>query len=216
MILSDLFSELREDFLEDDVEPFKWSDKKLLRYFNEAIEEACYRSYLINDSQTIPVIAGTATYTLDDETREIFLATMTLLDRPLERQTDASLTAYAGSSWRKTTGTPRHYVRKDLTLTLYPIPTDNDTLTVLSYRKPDRLYSKSEEPPIPEAHHRFLLYWAAYKAFLNPDIDLGNTDRALSFLKMFDDHFGPRKSAKFETLSMEQPATMRVIPQRFI
>ena len=47
MRVDELITELRQDFLEDDIVPYKWSDTKVLRYFNEAIlEESGDRVFL--------------------------------------------------------------------------------------------------------------------------------------------------------------------------
>jgi hypothetical protein len=215
MLLSELFTELREDFLEDTVsDEYKWSDPKLLRYFNEAIQEACYRAPLYTGTQTITVAAEDADYTLNAEVRQLDRVMLALVDDPLMQYSEEELINKYGVGWRTDTGTPYAYVRKDLTITLYPEPIVADTLTVTHYRLPDRHYSQSEEPPIPEEHHRHLLYWAAYKAYINPDIDLGNPERAFAFLAQFENHFGKRKSARQEHLNLNTPKHHRIIPVR--
>jgi hypothetical protein len=214
MLLSDLFTELREDFLEDAVEPYQWSDTKLLRYFNEAIQEACYRAPLYTGSQTITVASGTATYTLNPEVRQIERVELASVDDPLTQYSEEQMVSKYGVDWRDDTGTPYAYVREDTTLILYPEPIASDTLTVTHFRLPDRHYSQSEEPPIPEEHHRHLLYWAAYKAYINPDIDLGNPDRAFAFLAQFENHFGKRKSARQEHLNLNTPKHHRLVSVR--
>lgn len=220
MLLSELATELRQDILEDWNEhnasdyPYKWSDTKILRYFNEAIQEACLRAPLYQSTATFSVVSGTSSYTLDKEVRQIDRVNLAAVTYPLTQFSEAEMDAKYGAIWRDDTGTPLAYSRKDDEIILYPEPIAADTMTVLHYRLPDRLYAFGEEPPIPYEHHRCLLYWAAYKAFMSPDIDLGNMERALSFLALFEGHFGKRRDARVEHLNINTPKHHRATPVR--
>ena len=214
MTLAELMLELREDIIEDSEAPYQWSDKQLIRYLNEGAKEACLRSPLYKDNQTVSVIAGTASYTLDDETLEIDEITLALQEDPLIMSTQDQMEIRYGLSWRETTGTPLAFVRKDLTITLYPEPIVSDTMTINAFRVPEKMTSASNIPEFLEYYHQSLLYWAAYKAFLNPDIDQGNVDRAMSFLSMFERFFGPRKSAKYDAIQRNTPKYHSAAPRR--
>ena len=214
MTLAELINELRSDILEDDIAPYQWSDTQLVRYLNEGAKEACLRSPLYKDTQTVSVVAGTANYTLDDETLEIDEITLALQTDPLIMSTHDQVAIRYGASWRETTGTPLAYVRKDLTITLYPEPIVDDTMTIIAFRVPDKMTSASQIPEFLDYYHQSLLYWAAYKAFLNPDIDQGNVDRGMSFMAMFERYFGPRKSAKYDAIQRNTPKYHSVAPRR--
>lgn len=214
MTLSELIVELRQDVLDDGVVPYRWSDQQLIRYLNEGAKEACMRSPLYKDNQIVSVVAGTANYTLDDETLEIDEITLALQEDPLIMSTHDQMAIRFGLSWRETTGTPLSFVRKDLTITLYPEPIIDDTMLINAFRVPDKMTSASNIPDFLEYYHQSLLYWAAYKAFLNPDIDQGNIDRAMSFMAQFERYFGPRKSAKYDSIQRNTPKYHSVAPRR--
>lgn len=212
--VSELITELREDYLEDeDSQAYKWSDSKLLRYINEAIREAC-RSPLFRSTQTISIVAGTPTYTLDEDTLDIEDVSLALQTEPLTQKPYDYLSFAFGPGWKQTDDTPYIYVVKDLELTLYPNPIVNDTMTVSSFKYPEKLVSVNETPEIPELYHQSLCYWAAYKAYLTPDIDGGDLTRAQQYLSMFDQAFGIKRSARYNAIQMNNPKYNTVQPVR--
>lgn len=213
MLASELILQLREDFLEDNVTPYMWSDDKLLRYLNEAIREAC-RSPLFMDTQSIVISSGTATYDLDIETldiNEIILASQT---EPIQQLTKHKIERRFGLTWASDTGDPIAWFREDARITFYPNPTANDTATVYAFRYPEALASTGDEPAIPELYHQNLLYWCAYKAFMTPDIDTGDLSRATQFLTFFDQSFGLKRSARYDMIQRNSPKYGTVTPVR--
>lgn len=214
MNLRDLETELREDFLEDtDSRKYNFSESRVLRWFNEAVREAC-RSPLLKDVKTFPVLAGTASYTLEDESLDIDEVSLALQTDTLIQSTKDRIESKYGRSWRDDEGTPSHYIREDLTLTLYPIPIVNDTMTVTLFRYPDRMYSFSESPEIPERYHQGLLYWCAYKAYLSPDVEQNDLAKSQTYLAMFDQYFGIKRSARFDSFQINSPKHQTVKPVR--
>jgi hypothetical protein len=68
--IADLITIVREDYLDDAVTPYSWSDSFLLRTFLEAERQACNRANLIYDDSTaayaqIALKNGVSTYTIN-------------------------------------------------------------------------------------------------------------------------------------------------------
>lgn len=62
--------------LQDEKEPYLWSDELLVDYLNEGVQEACERAKLIEDATTeavcrIPVVPGQASYALHPSVLEV-------------------------------------------------------------------------------------------------------------------------------------------------
>ena len=79
MTLTEIIQSAREDFLDDAVTPYLWSDIVLARYANEAEKEACRRASLLSDKTTaqdgdsvplcsLTLVPGTAKYTISKNT----------------------------------------------------------------------------------------------------------------------------------------------------
>lgn len=70
MNISELLQTLREDLLDDALEPYQWGNAQLVRMINEARREACRRAYLIRDSTNATetdLFSGSATSTTSDK-----------------------------------------------------------------------------------------------------------------------------------------------------
>lgn len=208
--VDELITELRQDFLQDtDSRKYGWSDEQLLRYLNEAIKEAC-RAPIFKTVQTFSVVAGTAEYELEEYTQDIDQVFLALQTEPLIQTTKEQLSYRL--SWREDEGTPLHFVQ-DTTLLLYPIPIVADTMTVYSFAIPEKL-GFGETPEIPERYHQCLLYWGAYKAYMNPTFEFHDLTRSQQFLSMFDQAFGIKRSARYNTIQMNSPKYNTVAPVR--
>jgi hypothetical protein len=199
MTITELISEARQDLLGDTVADYLWSDAQLTRFANEAILEACERAPLITRTNTISVVAGTAEYTLNEFTRQIYTAKLDLATSPLYQATESDLALYYTSQWRTKNNTPTHYVRTGNKIRLYPNPIVNDNLVIVAKSIPDDDFDL--ETDIDPAYHKDLLYYIAYKAYMYPDADSIATAKADEYLAKFTARFGPRKSAKWDKVS---------------
>jgi hypothetical protein len=195
MTITALIAEARRDLLNDYIEPYRWSDEQLTRFANEAVTEACNRIELIHKTRTVAVVAGTAQYTIDQYVQKIFYANLALATEPLTQVTAASLDIFSGYGWRNRTGAPRNYIREGRTLTLFPKPVVNDTLTFKCTSIPDDTFDIDVD--IEAADQKGLIYWIAYKAFLFPDPSTFNSLKAIDYFSIFNSIYGNPKSTKY-------------------
>lgn len=171
-----------------------WSEAELIAWINEAQREAAQRGLLLSSTFVTSIVAGTASYVLDPaiwlvEQVESAMGGLLTLVRHADLENSVS-------AWASVTGTPRMaFVSGDgTTLTLYPKPTDADTLSVRAWFDPDPLVNPSDTPMISPRHHRALLEWVCYRAGQKRDVDhlLPDAER---YLANFERHFGPSASA---------------------
>jgi hypothetical protein len=111
-------------------------------------------------------------------------------------QTDSNLYQWSGTSWVLTPDAPLGYI--NLEIYRLPLATQIDV---------------NYTPEIAEEHHRQLLYWVLYDAYLKKDSD--ETDpksydpqRAAGFLELFNTYFGRQISAAERAMMLEEnPST---------
>lgn len=209
MTIDDLIADARGNYLADDVEPYLWSDDALLIFANEAIVEACRRAPLIYRVKTVSIVAGTAEYTLNKAIRQILVAKMALQLDPLLQKTDYDLSVSASPDWRSRNATPINYIREKHTLTLYPNPVVNDTLSLTCTCLPESDFDLEED--IDAEYHESLVYWIVYRAFMKKDVDAYDPVKAEAFLEKFTAAFGVKKSAKYEQVANNLPMYATVI-----
>jgi hypothetical protein len=93
MLLSDLIAQVRSDFINDQVQPYRWSDDQLTRYALEGVSDACKRTTLIRRVYSIAVSVGNPDYTIDTSVRQILSAVYgapTMMFNPLSAGTGAT------------------------------------------------------------------------------------------------------------------------------
>ena len=206
MLMRDLVNEVRFDYLDDDSSSL-WSDAQLLRDANEAISEAFQRAPLLLKTSTLTIVAATAEYSIDPSIRLIYTAKLDLINTPLEQSTDAQLSLMFGSSWRVNTGTPVYYVRTGHKIRLYPIPIVNDSLVLNTTYILD--YSQSMLDDLDDFidldYQKSLVHFFVYKAKSLRDIDTYDPVKAQEHLTLFDNMFGLKKTAKYNSVSFETP-----------
>ncbi len=208
MNIKELIAQAREA-LADEVEPYLWSDESLVGYFNEAIQEACERALLIQDMTTpsvcrLGVLAGQAQYKLHPSVLQVERAA--LAGRPLDETSIEDLDATMGN-WEARSGQPRQYVFMQTVgagnpaLQLVPIPTSAGEISLRVYRGPINMLKPDSAclvPEIPIRHHRKLVNWVARCAFLRPDADGHDADRAQMHEGYFERDFGARPDANVQ------------------
>jgi len=211
-----LISDTREDILLDYVKPYYWSDSILTRYANESIIEACKRVNLIERDFSISVLSGTSEYALDAAINRILYAKLDASNDPLDQTTDTDLTLNVGKSWRISTGTPTHYLVNKRAITLYKQPIANDTLRITASIIPDGSFVMDDD--IDSLFYEGLKYGIAARAFRrrNSDEDIRAEDsgKSLNYFALFDQVFGPAKSAKWLSVSKSTPDNMPMLGGR--
>lgn len=143
-----LIALVRQAFIDDGKTPYQWSDEVLISHANEAQRSACRRAGLLVDEVqasdadgkaicTLPIVAGTATYSISSKILRIIedgtYLTSTGLD--LVHTTKSWLNEFY-PTWRAMTGTPVYFFYQDGRITLVPNPTASDTLNLNVVRLP--------------------------------------------------------------------------------
>lgn len=217
--------EAYRDRSDDDTAPYRVDDTRVMRWLNEAVDEACIRASLIFDVASpmcsIALVPGQASYRLAPEIQKINAAWSDKFRTTLE-PTDQSALDQAGapypvsryrygyrsrgvcfseywSQWRTQTGHPRYYLRDDRTLRLVPIPTDADTLHLEVYRTPtdaEQMKDGKDCPRIATIHHAGLVDWALYRAYMRRDEDQYDAKLAANQFGLFEARFGVRPDAQ--------------------
>ena len=201
--ISDLIKGAWADFLNDKSPTYLWSDERLNIFANDAIKEACQRAPILIRDRAIPIIAGTSSYALLSTDRQILSAQLSLSNKPLIQQTEDRLAQLFGGSYKTQNNTSSHYSRLNRTLTLFPNPIVNDTLNLTVVSLPDATFNLDTD--IDPQYYLPLQYWIAYKAYLLHDADADNLARANYFLGKFEEAFGVRHSAKYDTVNFNVP-----------
>lgn len=203
--LQQLLRDLRDD-LDDDVAPYHYSDKKLTRWLNQAVEEAAVRGRMLLESNRadickIALQAGTADYALHPCAWIIRRAVLDGdLSDPLYRTTTHDMDRRGGRSWRTQTGTPQCLIRDQQAgrILLFPIPDRDSILHLTVIRTPDeseQLEQLDDEPVIDPIHHRGLINWALWRAYSVKDSEQLDPSAAQANLALFEQAFGRRPSA---------------------
>jgi len=220
MDISTAITLLRTGFLDDNVEPYMWSDEILAYYLNNAEKEACRRSNVLIDSVTpticnISILANTSTYAVSPLIL-FFLSGSNITDGyPMYQISKVSLDSY-NTAWRADKADRPSYFFMDSLgwITIYPTPTKAFTMNVTVSRLPI-IENKSgmDNFEIPIYYHHDLLYWAAYMALSLQDVNTNKRVEAEKFLVMFEQKFGKRKSAQTEITKIRNPRLQSIAPQ---
>lgn len=227
MELRELLDTCREE-TDDEVAPYLCSDKRLVKYLNEAMREAAIRARLLVESElpdvcAITLVPGQASYTLDPAVVIIRRAALrTAPGDPLRRTTTAVLDC-TRHDWRTRAGTPRFLAvdqqGSGKKMTLSPVPDKIDTLDLTVVRLPieAELFDEGDdtaEPPFDPMHHEKLVHWASFRAMNVRDVEQGSTNNADRHLELFEQHFGPKPTAReLQQLSIDR--TSGTEPQFF-
>lgn len=212
MTLYELVKHLRQSVLDDvggtgvdwaaivegtsDVDQLRWSNEELTRFINEAEKQACRSAFLLKSASTdfdISVVSGTSEYALDSRIIRIkgaYLNSTGLELVPLEYEDVMSI-----PNWRTTTGTPTGYILdiESQTITLYPQPIADDTVSLLVYRLPlaDMSWSLAvtDTPDIRLEHQLDMLFYAAYLAYQKDEANTFDPNRADYYRQLFEKQF---------------------------
>jgi len=221
MKASEIILTVREDYTEDTVKPYLFSDESLLRKLTEAERQVCNRgNYLFDDSNPeytrINLIDGFQSYQLSTK---VTVVEKVIFDGvPLVKKTKEELDRDY-STWRTDTtltGNTVYYAISGKTIYFSRIPdsTDDGKIVYLEvYRLPDEnIKTENQEFEIPEEYHRDLIWWVLYECYQKSDIDIFDKDKALQYLDIFNVIFGPPVSARVRQHQFESPRSMTLRP----
>lgn len=182
--------------------PYLWSDGEIVTYLNEAVNEACVRARLIEDSTTPAVCAVTlvpnqSSYNLNPLVIDLKRVTyngkaLTLSSIEAEDQNEWTWEARVGSE-------PLRYIYSGSgVLRMIPTPTQAATVNLTVYRLPITpltLDDDTASPDIPASLHPRLKDWVYRCAYLKQDADAFDKSRADEFDMRFERSFGVRLDA---------------------
>jgi hypothetical protein len=203
MTLADLIARYRSDSTDTAI-PYLCTDEEVTGFLNEGEEEAALRANLIFDATTadvcvIAVTAGTAVYPLHESVFQVTKATFTptgdtcpiplgLSDRVEQDR--------IRPNWRTTSEPPQVLIVDDTSVQIACLPDTDGTLNLEVYRAPLTLMAATDDvPEIGRAHHRHLVLWALYRAYIKPDTEINDPGRAGKALAEFTRQFGERPDA---------------------
>lgn len=208
MKAADFITEFRSAVADTET-PHFWSSENIVRYLNEAVQEACERAKLIEDRSTPAVCTITlepnvSTYQLHPSVFEIKRAT--LRGRPLD-ETSVEEMDDECPGWENLKGLPGCFIFepaagiRSASIRLVRMPTQADTLALTVYRgalKPLSADLDTGKPEIPERFHERLMDWVLHRSYLKQDADTFDPSKAAVSLALFVQAFGERPDANVQ------------------
>ena len=205
MTLDEAITKLREDFLDDTEEPYRWADDTLVRYLNEAEEEACRRADLLIDDTTdsicvLDIVADTQRYTISPTILKVLSAYNITDGYPMYQIEKVSADDIYPDWKTEQLDSPQWFVlNENDTLDIVYIPTEDFTMTMSVSRMPiNTSKGASDDFEIPSKFQNDLMYYAAYLALNFEDVNTRKRNEADKYLAIFTSKFGKRPSASTE------------------
>ena len=208
MNVAEFIAAFRSDLM-DNSEPPLWSDADIVRYLNDAVQEANERAFLTEDRTTaavcsIPLEAGVSTYNLHPSV--IRIKRLTFQGRPLGESSVEELDCES-SNWEVRTGQPRLYIFEPASgaqparVRLVPTPTEAGAIALTVNRGALKKLSVdrcTEKPELPERFHERLKDWVYRCAYLKQDVDAMDKSKAAEYEVAFERSFGARPDANVQ------------------
>ena len=208
MKVADFIDGFRSSVGDNEV-PYFWSAEDIVRYLNEAVQEACERAKLIEDRRTPAVCnlalqAGVSTYDLHPSVLEIKRLTLNgqKLDETSEEELDEDC-----PGWELQSGKPSCFIFEQaagvqpprLRFVRSPVSAGAVALTVFrGALKPLSADLDTGKPEIPERFHERLMDWVLHRAYLKQDADAFDPSKAAVSLALFVQSFGARPDANVQ------------------
>jgi len=171
----------------------RWNNEDLVANINEAILQVFRRINPIKDRYTLPLIANTNSYDLPSYIKTIELVRRQSDGHSLRKRELEELWRLGELETRKDQPTDYIVDGNTGTITIFPIPVDNDELEMIVYRLPlKKLTWEDDQDTIPELnedYHVPTLYYAAYLCYSLDEANTIDPKRASNFLAMFDREF---------------------------
>jgi hypothetical protein len=221
MIVDDIIARART-WLDDRVEPYRWSTAYLLTLANAAQEEACKNAFLLRRTEVTTVASG-ETKSAPLAYPVLHITKANLIDAPNHFVPLTALTPEEYSrlenSYQAASQTPSFYTYDGVsnTVSVLPPPTDEVELLVTYVSLPDEdgQMDLGDEPVIPKVYHRHLVHWIVFEALLDSDEDKASPQKAVEAEERFYKHFGIPMSAKAHKLSASVGVNKSVHSRRF-
>lgn len=205
MNVGDFIAAFRSD-TRDNTEGFLWSDEDIVRYLNEAVDEAAERAKLIEDSTTadcctITLVPGQATYDLHASVIQV--KRVTFAGKPLH-MSSVEAEDEMGFGWENREGPqPQKAIvnGQATTITFIPKPTEAGTVSLTVYRtalEPLDAADLDGTPELKAVYHPRLKNWMYRCAYLKRDAETLNEAKAAEHEAMFERDFGPKPSASVQ------------------
>ncbi|MFT3815261.1 MAG: hypothetical protein QM740_18090 [Acidovorax sp.] len=204
MQVADFIKRFRES-VADQPDGHFWSDKEIVGYLNEAVQEACERAKLIEDrSMSLSLVAGQDTYNLHTSVFEI--KRLTLRGRPLH-ETSVEALDCDWPGWEGRSGVPRGFIFEQASgvqppkVRLVPTLVAAEAAGLTVYRgalNPLVAAVTSGQPEIPERFHERLMDWVFHRAYLKQDADTFDPNKGAISLALFVQAFGERPDANVQ------------------
>lgn len=220
MNVEDFIAAFRSD-LQDEANKQLWTDEEIVRWLNDAVQEANERALLTEDRSTpavcsIAVLVGVAVYDLHPSVLEIKRASLD--GDPLVESSLEAMDA-CGHGWESRTGKPRRFIFEQASgatparLRLVYTPTKTGTVALTVYRgaiKPLSADRGTEKPELPVRFHERLKDWVYRSAYLKQDVEVLDKSKAGDFELAFERSFGPRPDANVQRKQRDrQPPIVR-------
>lgn len=185
--------------------PYLWSDEDIVRYLNDAVNEAATRAFLIEDSTSaacsITLVPSQASYALNASV--ISVKRVTFSGKPLTVSSVEDMDD-TDAGWEAKTGTqPQKFIVNGAVteIRVYPTPTEAGTLALTVYRTPLEALSADDDTGTPEiktVYHERLKNWMYRCALLKDDAETFDRARANDYEARFTADFGERQAANAE------------------
>lgn len=221
MIVDDIISRARV-WLDDRVEPYKWSDDYLLTLANAAQEEACKTALLLKRSEVASVLASGAQSSVLAHP-VLHINKVNLIDAqnhitPLTMLTPEEY-GVLETSYQANSVAPSFYTYDGVSnaVSVLPPPSGDVELlvTYASIPSEDEQMGFGDEPVISAAYHRHLVHWIVFEALMDADEDKANPTKAADAETRFYKQFGLPMSAKAHKMSSAIGVNKSVHPRRF-
>ena len=200
MKVADFIDGFRSSVGDNEV-PYFWSAEDIVRYLNEAVQEACERAKLIEDRRTPTVCsltlqAGVSTYDLHPSVLEI--KRLTLNGQKLDEDCPG---------WELQAGKPSCFIFEQaagvqpprVRFVRSPVSAGAVALTVFrGALKPLSADLDTAKPEIHERFHERLMDWVLHRAYLKQDADTFDPGKAAQSLALFVQAFGERPDANVQ------------------
>jgi len=192
-----------------------WSDAELVRFANQAQEEAVRRASLLFDETSpvtrINITPSTNIYPVSERIMRIVGASLVGGLIPRLTQVNEELVEVGLLNWGKPVGEPRKYLNSHGTLKLDKTPATNGVIQLEAYIMPTVMaVGANEVLEIELKHHESLIFWIMHRAYEKQDTQTLNPELSAIAANKFTSIFGRRKSALEENvIKSEQPRRVR-------
>jgi hypothetical protein len=219
-------------FLDDELQPYRNSDKELVMFANEAVDEAARRAPILEDNSTpdvcrISLVPGTPTYNLHPSILRVYFVKLKSTQQTLMHRTEhlvktATFTmsdlndtpaaffspgGFVSTPLNNIAGTPWcYFIRADHTITFSPIPNADDSVDLSVQRMAlNQMKDVTDKPEIPYAYHDSLYMWILKRVYEKRDSEQMDLQSSQIWDAKFASIYGMKLPAKVEVNRLVNP-----------